>query len=92
MFTEAIQGEIDALCNQRKELYRQKWSNSQDVKLSLQIQSINQSIQTRRRELRICVRIKAAAPSIPQKIREIAPTPIKETQIPIHRRTRSHQR
>ena len=92
MFTEAAQGEIDVLCNQRKGLYRQKRNNPQDEKFSLQIQSINQSIQTRRRELRICARIEAATPSIPQKIREIAPTPIEETQTPIHRRTRSYQR
>lgn len=92
MFTEAVQGEIGALCNQRKDLYRQKRSNPQNEKLSLQIQSINQSIQTRRRELRICARIEAAAPSIPQKIREIAPAPVKEKQLSIHRRTRSHQR
>lgn len=92
MFTEAVQGEIDALCNQRKDFYRQKRSNSHDEKLSLQIQSINQSIQTRRRELRICARIKAAAPSIPQKIQEVTPAPVKEKQPPTRYRPRSHQR
>ena len=92
MFTEAAQGEIDVLCNQRKGLYRQKRNNPQDEKFSLQIQSINRSIQARRRELRICARIEAATPSIPQKIREITPAPVKEKQPPMHHRPRSRQR
>lgn len=92
MFTEAVQEEIDALCNQRKALYHQKRSSPQDEKFSLQIQSINQSIQSHRRELKICARIKAAAPSILQKIQEITPAPVKGKQVSIHRCTRSHQR
>lgn len=92
MFTEAVQGEIDALSNQRIDLYRQRRNNPQNEKFSLQIQSINQSIQMYRQELRICARIEAAAPSIPKKIREITPTPSKEKHSPIRYRTRSHQR
>ena len=92
ILTEAVQGEIDVLSSQRKDLYRQKRSNPQNEKLSLQIQSINQSIQMHQRELRICARIEAAAPSIPQKICELMPTPTKEKQAPVCRRTRTRQR
>lgn len=90
--TEAIQGEIDALAGQRKELYRQKRREPQNETLSLRIQSINQSIQTYRRELRICARIEAEAPGIHPKIRVLTPTPEKEKKPPSRRRTRPLQR
>ena len=88
----AIQGEIDALADQRKELYRQKRREPQNEPLSLRIRSINQSIQTYRRELRICARIEAEAPDIQAKIRMLTPAPEKEKKPPIHRRTRPLQR
>ena len=65
--TGAIQGEIDTLAEQRKELYRRKRREPQNEPLSLRIQSINQSIQTYRRELRICARIEVEAPDIQPK-------------------------
>lgn len=90
--TGAIQGEIDALADQRKELYRRKRREPQNEPLSLRIQSINQSIQTYRRELRICTRIEVEAPSIQPKVHELAPTPEKEKTPPVHRRARPLQR
>ena len=90
--TEAIQGEIDALTDQRKEIYRQKRREPQNEPLSLRIQSINQSIQTYRRELRICARIEAETPGIQPKIRVLTPTPEKEKKPPSRRRARPLQR
>lgn len=90
--SEAIQGEIDTLADQRKELYRAKRREPENENLSLRIQSINQSIQTRRRELRICSRIEAEAPGIPAKNRELEPTQEKEKAPPTRRRTRPRQR
>lgn len=88
----AIQGEIDALADQRKELYRRKRREPQNETLSLRIQSINQSIQTYRQELRICARIEMEAPDIQPKIRALTPTSEKEKKPPIHRRARPLQR
>ena len=88
----AIQGEIDALADQRKELYRQKRRDPQIETLSLRIQSINQSIQTYRRELRVCARIEAEAPGIPTKIHGLTPAQEKELKPPAHHRTRTRQR
>ena len=59
---------------------------------SLRIQSINQSIQTYRRELRICARIEVEAPDIQPKIRALTPTPEKEKKPPSRRRARLLQR
>lgn len=88
----AIQGEIDALTDQRKELYRRKRREPQNDPLSLRIQSINQSIQTYRRELRICARIEVEAPGIQPKIRVLTPTLENEKKPPSRRRTRPLQR
>ena len=90
--TGATQGEIDALTDQRKELYRAKRREPENKNLSLRIRSINQSIQTHRRELRICARIEAEAPGIPTKIHGLTPAPEKERKPPAHRRTRPRQR
>ena len=89
--TGAIQGEIDTLAGQRKELYRRKRREPQNETLSLRIQSINQSIQTYRRELRICARIEVEAPGIQSKIYVLTPTPEKEKKPPVHRRARALQ-
>ena len=59
---------------------------------SLRIRSINQSIQTYRRELRICVRIKVEAPDIQPKIRMLTPAPEKEKKPPSRHCTRPLQR
>ena len=90
--TGAIHGEIDTLAGQRKELYRQKRREPQNETLSLRIQSIHQSIQTYRRELRICARIEAEAPGIQPKIRVLTPTPEKEKKPSSRRRARPLQR
>lgn len=90
--TGAIQGEIDALAGQRKELYRQKRREPQNEPLSLRIQSINQSIQTYRRELRICARIEVEAPGIQPKIRVLTLTTEKEKKPPSRRRIRPLRR
>lgn len=90
--TGAIQGEIDVLAGQRKELYRRKRREPQNEPLSLRIRSINQSIQTYRRELRICARIEVEAPGIQPKIRVLTPTPEKEKKPPSRRRARPLQR
>lgn len=90
--TGAVQGEIDALTDQRKELYRAKRREPENENLSLRIQSINQSIQTHRRELRICARIEAEAPGILTKIHGLTPAPEKARKPPAHRRTRPRQR
>lgn len=92
MLTEAMQEEISALSSQRKGFYHQWQLNPQNENLSLQIQSINQSIQMYRRELKVCARIEAEVPSIPQKIRKLAPEPEKGKQAPAHRHTRQHKR
>ena len=51
-----------------------------------------QSIQTCRRELRICARIEVEAPDIQPKIRALTPTSEKEKKPPSRRHTRPLQR
>jgi len=84
----AIQAEIDALTDQRKELYRQKRKAPEKQMLSASIQSI----QSRRRELRICARIEADVPTIHQKTYEPIPLPPKREKAPTQRNPRRPQR
>lgn len=91
MLEEAIQSELDALCSQRKGLYTAKRKNSQETDLSPAILSINQSIKTLRRELKVCGRIKADGPAIRQKLLEPLPTPPKVERAP-RQRPRKWQR
>lgn len=89
---EAIQSQIDALTDQRKELYkvRSKAPNKDD--LSPAIASINQSIASLRRELRICANIEKDIPAIRQKIHQEPPAPQVTKQPRIQRSAHQHQR
>ncbi len=73
LLTEAIQGEIDTLTDQRKELYRQKRKDPENQTLSASIQSINQSIRTKRHELRLCARIEADIPKVKENLKKQPP-------------------
>jgi len=88
----AVQADIDALTEQRMALYRQKRKDPENETLFSEIQSINQSIQSRRRELRICARIEADVPTIHQKTYEPIPLPPKREKAPTQRKPRSPQR
>lgn len=85
---EAVRSELDALTDERKALYAAKRRNPEEETLSANLLSINQSIKTLRRELRVCERIEASIPAIRQKLNEPAPSP-QETKKPT---TRAHQR
>jgi len=85
MLEEAVQSELDALCNQRKGLYTARRKNPTDTDLSPAILSINQSIKTLRRELKLCGRIEADGPAIRQKLRESSLPPPKVKQAKKHR-------
>lgn len=74
---EAVQSELDALCNQRKGLYAARRRNPTETNLSPAIESINQSIKILRRELKVCGRIEADDATIRQKLREPLPPPPK---------------
>lgn len=88
MLEEAIQ---NALCGQRKGLYTARRKNPAETDLSPAILSINQSIKTLRRELKVCGRIKADGPAIRQKLLEPLPTPPK-VKTPQKQRPRKWQR
>ena len=77
MLEEAVQSELDALCNQRKGLYTARRKNPTDTDLSPALLSINQSIKILRRELKVCGRIEADGPAIRKKLTEPPPPPPK---------------
>ena len=77
MLEEAVQGELDSLWGQRKGIYTARRKNPADIPLSPAILSINQSIKTLRRELKVCGRIEADGPAIHQKLAEPLPPPPK---------------
>lgn len=91
---EAVQADLDALTAQRTDLYRQKRKDPDNETLLSEIESINQSIRGRRRELRICARIEADIPRIGQKAFEPIPPapPPKQKKPPTHRKSRQPQR
>ena len=91
MLEEAVQGELNALCGQRKGLYAARRKNPTDVDLSPAILSINQSIKILRRELKVCGRIEADGPAIRQKLAEPPPTPTK-VKTTLKQRPRKWQR
>lgn len=88
---EAAQADIDALTQQRQELYRQKRKDPDNERLLSEIRSINQSIRSTRRELRICTRIEADIPTVRQKVHEPIPLPPKREKAPTKRKTRQPQ-
>lgn len=77
MLEEAVQSELDALCNQRKGIYTARRKNPTGTDLSPATLSINQSIKTLRRELKVCGRIEADSSAIRQKLAEPLPPPPK---------------
>ena len=89
---ETAQADIDALTQQRAELYRQKRKGPENETFLSEIQSINQSIRGRRRELRICARIEADIPIIRQKIVEPIPLPPKREKPSTYHKYRQPQR
>lgn len=91
---EAIQANLDALTTQRTDLYRQKRKDPDNETLLSEIESINQFIRGRRRELRICARIEADIPHIHQKTFEPIPPapPPKREKPPTKRKHRQPQR
>lgn len=88
---EAIQSELDALYGQRKGLYTARRKNPTGTDHSPAILSINQSIKTLWRELKVCGRIEADGSVIRQKLREPMPTPPK-VKVPQKQRRRKWQR
>lgn len=89
---EAAQADIDALTKQRAEFYCQKRKDPDNETLLSEIQSINQSIRSRRKELRICARIEADIPTIRQKINKPIPLPPKREKPTAKRKTHQLQR
>lgn len=87
----AIQADIDALTEQRTELYRQKGRGPNNQTLCSAIESINRSIRSRRKEIGICARIEADIPIIRQKIHEPILPPRREKP-PFHQKSRQPQR
>lgn len=85
----AIQAEIDALTDRRKSLHRQKRKEPENETLFSEIQSINQSIRTRRHELWLCTRIEAGSPTVRRKVKEQPPKA--KTKTPT-RRKRDYER
>lgn len=91
LLTEAIRGEIDALTDQRKELYRQKRKDPENQTCSASIQSINRSIRTKRHELRLCARIEADIPKVKENLKT-QPLKLPEPKTPEHRPSRRRER
>lgn len=89
---EAVQADIDALTEQRAELYRQKRKDPDNETLRSEIQSINRSIRGRRKELWICAQIEADIPTIRQKIHDPIPLPPKREKPTTKRKIRHPQR
>ncbi len=93
MLAEAAQHEIEVLTAQRKQLYYQKRKDPENKILLSSIESINQSIKLRRREVKLCAQIEADTPNIREK-QHALPSPRREQEKnhPARRRTRTHQR
>lgn len=89
---EAAQADIEALTQQRTELYRQKRKDPDNETLRSEIQSINRSIRGRRKELRICARIEADIPIIRQKTVKPIPLPPNREKPLAHHKRRQFQR
>ena len=85
MLEEAIQDELDALCNQRKRLYTVRRKNPTNTDLLPAIESINQSIKILRWESKVCGQIEADGPVIRQKLTEPLPIPPKVERAPKQR-------
>ncbi len=73
MLKEAVQADIDALSLRRAELHHQRKKEPNNQTLFFVIQSINQSIQSRRKELSICARIEADIPKVKEQLRSQPP-------------------
>ena len=91
MLKEAVQSELEALCDQRKGLYTARRKNPTETDLSPAILSINQSIKILRRELKVCGRIEADGPAIRRKLLEPLP-PLPKKKAPLKQRPRKWQR
>ena len=67
MLGDALQAEIDALTEQRKNLYRQK---RRGLDVEPEIQAINQMLRPLRQKLKTCGQIEQAVPHIQMCIRD----------------------
>ena len=65
---DAIQAEIDALTNQRKELYRLRWAGDDTV--TAEIETITQQLRPLRRELKLCIQIEGDSPRMEEAIKQ----------------------
>lgn len=75
LLSEALQAEMDALVEQRKDLYRQKRSGK-DV--TAELDTINQTLQGLRQKLKTCSQIQGDIPRIREQVRQHRETPQKE--------------
>ena len=61
---DAIQAEIDALTDQRRELYQWRWVGQGAAAIDGEIAAITDRLRTLRRELKLCARIEGDIPNV----------------------------
>lgn len=86
MLEDAIQAEIDALTDRRKELYRQKRRGQET---DGDIQTITRALRPLRSKLRTCAQIEQAAPHIRSQVQLCQDARRKEQAYPRHKGLRA---
>ena len=64
---DAIQAEIDALTDRRRELYQWRRAGQGDAAIDGEIAAITDRLRTLRRELKLCARIEGDIPSVRER-------------------------
>ena len=86
MLAGALQAEMDALTDRRKELYREK---RQGCEASEKIERINQDLRQLRRKWKLCGQIEATAPAVRRQVDEARRVQKEQAKQPEHRERRN---
>lgn len=86
MLAGALQAEMDALTDRRKELYREK---RQGYEVSGKIEWINQDLRQLRRKWKLCGQIEATAPAVRRQVEEARRVQKEQAKQPEHRERRN---
>ena len=65
---DAIQAEIDALTDRRRELYQWRRAGQGDAAIDGEIAAITDRLRTLRRELKLCARIEGDIPGVRERV------------------------
>lgn len=82
----ALQAEMDALAEQRKELYQRQ---RQGCEVSEKIEAVNQDLRQLRRGWKLCGQIEAAAPEVQRQVEEARRVQKEQSKQPEHHERRN---